>query len=781
MRKIAFLLWSFFLGASMLHAQDMGTVKGNVRDDDQNPLAFVNIVIEGLHKGTVTDAEGQFLITNVPIGSYTITASMVGHDRDSQSVTVVGGQTVTTQFICRENNTQLQEVVVTAEKVENSMQKVPVAMTAVTSEAIEQQKIIQMGDLLMSSPNFFVMSAGSPTLNMMASRGVLTFSTDPALGVYIDGVPMFAGYGSSLQLMDIERVEILRGPQSTLYGRNALGGIVHVVTKRPTNQTRGFAELSFGSNNFQRYGVGLSGPILKDKLYAGFNAMFDQDKGIFTNEFTGKDFDHTKNYNGNFYLKYLASDKLRFTFNAKAEKNDIEGTFPYAVNYEYALNNPRTVNQNGNNHEVRDLFNTALAVDYNAKNYKLSSITGFTYRYQTYENYDQDFSPFDAYTFESDAQDQKTVTQEIKLVTDQLGKWQFTTGLFGYYDRFRTPNTTIVGPDAAAFDPNAPYSNTTESLSKLYGFAAYGNLTYRIHPKLKLSAGLRFDTEKRENTIFSVFEKAPNPPQVSESIELDGSSNALSPKVSLSYNPTEDFMLYGSYARGFRQGGFNLYTVDPDHFTYDPEYTDNFELGVKSEWLDHRLRANLTLFYIKWKDQQQNVNYPNLYVDNVGELTSKGIELELTALPFKGLEVSYNFGFTDAEYQSLFLADADGVEQNYKGNKQVFTPEFNSTLALNYTKKLSPDTELFVVPQWKLLGKQYINYYNDLIQDSFSLLNLNLGVKYKNYELSLWGKNLADTKYLSFAYATATIDRAPVLYGDSPRTIGATLRVNFNK
>ncbi|MEO9514093.1 MAG: TonB-dependent receptor [Flavobacteriaceae bacterium] len=781
MLKLKVSLFLLIFPLAFIYGQsNQGRIRGSVYGENQKTMAFANIIIEELQKGIVSDAEGNFEFIGIPFGAYTVTASMVGHNTVSKKITVNNSQVIHIDFVCLENNTQLQEVVVTAEKYENSLQKVPVAMTALGAEMIEQQKVVQIGDLLMSSPNFIAMNAGSPTLNIVASRGILTFSTDPTLGVYIDGVPMFAGYGSSLQLMDIERVEILRGPQSTLYGRNAMGGIVQVITKRPTNHTRGFAEVSVGNYNYQRYGAGISGPLVKNKLYAGFNGLYDAHKGYFFNEFTGEDFDHPKNYNGNFYLKYLASDKLRFTFNAKAEKNDVEGAFPYAVNLESALATPRTVNQNGSNLEVRDLFNTALSVDYNAQKYKLTSITGYTYRQQSYENYDQDFSSFDLIIYESKAQDQKTLTQEFKIVTSQGEKWQFTGGLFGYYDRFRSPNTSRFNDDYALFDPNAPYASTLVSTASLYGFAAYGNLTYNLSDKWKLSAGLRFDTEDRDMVTYSEFEQAPNPIVVSEETKIKDSNNALSSKVNLSFSPNDDLMFYAGYARGFRQGGFNLYTSDPNFFTYDPEYTDNFEFGAKSEWLNHKLRANLALFYIKWKDQQQSINYPNLYVDNIGELTSKGIELELTALPFKGFEVAYNFGYTDAEYQTLILPDADGVEQNYEGNKQVFTPNFNSTLSLTYNQSLGTNVALYVLPQWKLLGKQYFNYYNDLVQDSFSLFNLNLGIKYKDYEISLWGRNLADTKYLSFAYATSTAVQAPVLYGDSPRTIGITLRAKFN-
>lgn len=768
-------------GALALQAQtDNGTIKGNVYDDNGKPLALANVVVKGSGTGAITNTDGGFEITDIEPGRYIVEISMVGHEAISQKVTVKPGEELFISVICPESNIELQEVIVSSEKTENLLQKVPITVSAIGSEDMEKQKIVQYSDLLMAAPNFMSMNAGSPTLNLVSTRGILTFSTDPALGVYIDGIPMFAGYGSSVQLMDIERVEILRGPQSTLYGRNALGGIIQVITKKPTNITRGFAEVSLGNYNYQRYGIGLSGPLVKDKLFAGFNMLYDSYKGYFTNEYTGDDFDHPQNYNGNLYLKYLASDRFKLTLNAKAERNDVEGTFPYQLNYETALNNPRTVNQDGTNMELRNFVSTSLLAEYKLDSYTLSSITGYTFREGIYEDYDFDFTPVDMVVYQS-PQAQKTLTQEFKIVTDPGKKWQFIGGLFGYYDWIRSPNFYTYNEAYAVVDPNAPYTFGSTNTANLYGLAAYGNFSYDLTQKLKATIGLRFDTEKRDLVTFSQYEKAPDPVVFYPETKLEGNNNALSPKLSLSYQATEDLMLYASYARGFRQGGFNLYSADPDHFSYDPEYTNNYELGAKSEWFNHRLRANMALFYIKWNDQQQSIiEGAGGYVDNVGEMTSKGIEIELTALPAKGLEIAYNFGLADTEYQTLILPDENGEPQNYAGNKQVFTPDYTSTLSLTYNTKLGKDLSMFVAPQWKLLGKQYMNYYNDLVQSSFSLLNLNLGIKYKNYELSLWGKNLADTKYLSFAYATGSAQQTQVLYASPPRTIGITLRARFD-
>lgn len=760
-------------------AQNTGSISGTVKSGDNEPLIGANAVLQNTNFGSSTIANGSFSIKNVPPGDYMLVVSVLGFQTIEQEVVVISGQESNINIVCQESSLELETITVTAEKFENSLQKVPLAVSAIGGEQIEKQKIVQYSDLLMVAPNFVAMNSGSPTLNMISTRGILTFSTDPALGVYIDGVPMFAGYGSSIQLMDIERIEILRGPQSTLYGRNALGGIIQIITKKPDNKIRGFAEVSLGNYNYQRYGAGISGPLAKDKLFASFNALYSSYKGYVTNKFNGDDFDHPKNYSGNFYLKFLANDRLRFTLNTKAERNDVQGTFPYASNYETAKADPRTVNQDATNIETRNFMTTSLLAEYQGSSYSISSTTGYTFRENVYEDYDFDFSPLDMVVYES-PQAQKTLTQEFKIVTDQGKKWQFTGGLFGYYDWAKSPNYYIFKEAYAVIDPSAPYTSGSTNTVNLYGFAAFGNLSFDLSPKLKASAGLRFDSEKRDLVVFSQYEKAPDPVIIFPETNLKSSNNALSPKFSISYQFQEDLMLYTSYTRGFRQGGFNLYSADPEHYSFDPEYTNNFEVGAKSEWFKNRLRTNLALYYIKWNDQQQSIiEGASGYVDNVGEMTSKGFEIELTAIPVKGLDISYNFGVADTEYQKLILPDASGESQNFKGSKQVFTPAYTSTISLNYNTRLGKELNAFVIPQWKLLGKQYFNYYNDLIQNSFSLLNLNLGIRYKSYELSLWGKNLADTKYLSFAYATSTATQAQVLYASPPRTFGTTLTAKF--
>ncbi|SEM00795.1 iron complex outermembrane recepter protein [bacterium A37T11] len=459
----------------------------------------------------------------------------------------------------------------------------------------------------------------------------------------------------------------------------------------------------------------------------------------------------------------------------------MKGSFPYAINADSAYKNGYTVNQNGQNIEKRKLYTASLAASYRIPFATLQSITGFTNLDDTYEDYDNDLSPYEVYGYDLPLNNQKTVTQEFRIVTADERPLQLTGGIFGFTDLKKADNRSFTGSDAAAFgiDEMAPYTNVTNSTKKVYGLSGYANLTYMFAERWKLTGGVRYDYESRRLNISNTFVKEPNASEASPEQQLKGHNHSLSPRLSLSYAAAKDVLVYASYARGFRAGGFNQFTTT-DYLTYDPEYSDNVELGAKTEWLDHLLRANVNLFYTNWKDQQQALIVPDFYIANIGRLVNQGAELELSLLPVKGLEVNYNLGLFHSEYKKLVLTDYNtGENMDARGNGQVFAPALTSSLSFTYRYHLPGNkAHLFIVPEWKYLSKQYLNFYNDLEQSPFSLFNLSGGLGYKAIELGVWVKNLADKQYIPYAYMPSPAASALVLLS-APRTYGLTLRTRF--
>ena len=784
---VKLIYWLLFINLLPVYAIAQNTetlhkssILGTVYTAGGAPAIGANIVINELNRIARSDEEGHFAIRGIPAGTYSLVVSMVGYKQVVKTVTTKDGETENVTVTMHINPTQLQPVMVTAEKRESNLQQVPSAISAISGRQIEERKVQEVGDLVLAVPNLMAMNIGAPTLSTISIRGILTFSTDPAVGVYIDGVPMFDGYSSSIQFQNIERVEVLRGPQSTLYGRNALGGIINIITRKPDNTLHGFAKANWGNYGQQRYGLGISGPLVKNKFFAGISGMYDTRNGLYTNLYDHKKYDKPETWSGNFYLKYLASDKLTLTLNAKGEYNNIKGAFPYVINADSAFKHPYNISQNDANFEKRKLYTASLTAVYKAESTQFSSTTAYTFLSDTYKDYDADYTSYDISTFEMPLQTQKTFTQEFRMVGSYGKHIKLTAGIFGFIDTKPSQTVYLYGPDAAAFDPNAPYTTDIYAERKIYGIAGYANVDYKINSQFTLTAGLRYDYDWRSLTFSTDFMKEPEPPVIiAPEQKLTGNDKAFSPKLSLAYTPTPDMMFYATYSRGFHPGGFNQYTSDPTLLNYKPEYTDNFEIGFKSEWLDHRLRANASLFYTNWKDQQQTLMLPANAIENVGKLINEGAELELTFLPLKGLEVNYNLGIVHSDYKTLILPDpVDSVNKNYRGNKQVYTPSFTSALSLNYHYTISDQWSFFITPEWKYLGKQYMTYYNDLVQDPFSLINASVGVRYRFMELSIWSKNIGDARYISFAYATQPGVSTPLLLG-MPRTYGITLKASF--
>lgn len=763
-----------------LQAQQPKTITGRITDPSGNPLSYVNVVIKNSREATRTNDEGRFSLKVSGKEPVWVICTHFQYKAVEVSVDPEKNPSGNLTIVMEEQATSLEEVIITAEKKEATLQRTPIAVSALTSREIENRKITEVGDMVMAVPNLITMNAGSPTLNIMAIRGILTFSTDPAIGVYIDGIPAFDGYGTSMQLQDILRVEVLRGPQSTLYGRNALGGVINILTRQPGNTLRGFAEIGMGNLNAQEYRAGISSPLIKNKLFTSVNGFFTGRSGLITNEFDGKKFDDIHNYGGNFYLKYLPADRVSLVLNTKLEKNDITGTFPYPPNAQAALARPFTVNQNGSNIENRTLLNSSLNISYQLNKWELSSLTGFAHLNDIYDKYDQDYSPYDVILWFAPRRPQNTWTQELRVTSHNLDRWDIVGGLFGFAERREARTDTHFGADAVSMDPNAPYIYSSLSDQKGKGFAAYAHITYALTDKLRLTGGLRYDYDEKQLTLHDEYEKSPYPVQVFPSRTVSTSANALSPKINLAYLISDDVSVYANYAKGFRPGGVNQYgNAEAGYLTYQPEYTDNYEAGLKTEWLQNRLRANFAAYYTYWRDQQQTLAVPDFRILNIGEMYSRGVELELTALPVRNFEIRYNLGVVNTGYDKLLLTNEAGTDNaDYEGNRQVFTPGFSSALSLSYTGTISKDFRYFVIPEWKYLGKQYMTYYNDLVQDPFHLLNANAGLRYKNYEIRIWAKNITDSRYLSFAYANYRKGNAPVALG-LPQTYGVNLKVTF--
>ena len=762
-------------------------VTGNVTDNELIPLSNVSIHLLNTGINALSDKEGNFSIQNLPTGKYTIELSSVGYATIAKEIEVGGKESKVLSFKMNNNLVQLGAVTVTAEKKEELLQNIPLSITSISSKQVEEYRLWNTKDLTAIVPNLYAGNSGDER-NVISIRGITTTSYDPAVATYVDGVNQFSLDTYIPQLNDIERIEILRGPQGTLYGRNAMGGVINIITKQPANNTNGFVELTFGNYNQQRYSAAIRTPIVKNKLFFGASGVFNKRDGYYFNEYNNTSFDKQKQLSANGYLKYLPGNNWSVMLNFKIQNNKNDGAFPLVNGMEEAFKHPYKLNQNAVGQMTDNTKNTSISIYHLGTNVDFTSQTAWQNNHRYYEPpIDGDFSPLDIVTvannYGSDWNNVKVFTQEFKFNSSakKSSLFNWTAGVYFFHQYNPNKQATQFGADAAIYGatPNTAVINTTKG--KNTGFALYGQADYMLTKKLSVVAGVRYDYENKYLNVEGEYKTETGDifvtrPDTSSAVNFD----AFSPKLGLKYAVASNSNLFANYSRGFRTGGLTQLSVDPSQpplHPYEPEYSNNFEVGIKNNFLDYRLILNVTAFYT----HVNNAQVPTLILPdaitvtkNTGELNSKGAELELFYKPIKGLEVDYSFGYTNAKYASLKLS-SNGEAIDLGGKKQIFTPDVTSMLTAqyNYLVGAKHQVKMFVRAEWLYLGERYFDLSNTIKQSPYSLLNTSIGASRKNIELYFWMRNIGDVKYIEYAY-----DFGAVHLG-SPMTWGITLRTKF--
>ncbi|MBD1392001.1 TonB-dependent receptor [Mucilaginibacter glaciei] len=785
MKKLSTLIFLLTLFFSAF-AQTRSNFSGTVTNTNAKPIAGAIASLLNTNFATSTNAQGVFTFQNIPAGQYTLHISSMGYAAISQNVILLAGDR-NTNFQLTETSNRLEEVIVTAQKREEAAQQVPISISTLSAKQVQDYKVWNLKDLTGIIPNLYSANPGDGR-NVTGIRGIATTSYDPAIATYIDGVNQFSLDTYIPQLFDVERVEVLRGPQGTLYGRNAQGGVINVITKQPTNIAGGFAEVNFGSYGQQRYSLGFRTPLIKDKLYLGVAGLYDGFNGFYTNQFNNTKLDKQHSFTGNYYLKYLATQSFSLTLNVKNYANRNNGPFALSSSPADALAQPFQVNQNATTRMIDNIFNASLSANYTGKGFNFTSNSAYqqNYRYYTVP-IDGDFSPLDAVSVINNYGPQfnkvKVGTQEFRFSSPASAtnlKW--TAGVYGFYRYSPSKTGTHFGADAAAVgSPITDFTAINTNIERNYGGAVFGQVTYVFAPQWDFTAGLRYDYEHKKEQVKGEFQPdGADPITTQNDTSSTAHFKAFTPKISLAYHITDNNNLYATYSRGFRAGGISQLGSDPSQpplFAFKPEYSNNYELGSKNSFLNNRLHLNVSLFYIAI----DNAQVPTLILPqaitvtrNAGKLDSKGAEAELAATLLKGLDIFYNFGYTHAKYSDLQVA-SNGAVVNLSGNRQVYTPNVTSMLALQYGYALGGNTQnkLIARGEWRYLGKQYFDLANQIEQKGYNTFNARVGVSTKRFDLFVWGTNLGNKRYIDYAY-----DFGAAHLGN-PRMYGVTLRTNF--
>ena len=660
---------------------------------------------------------------------------------------------------------ELESITVTSEKREKDVQTIPSSVTVVDEAQIDDFEIKNTLDLASVVPNLYFLDVGDPMLAMVSMRGLFQFyDIASPVGIYVDDVSYS---GLNINLYDIERIEVLRGPQGTLYGRNSEAGVINIITKKPSSEWEGDVRLETGS--FDTYGIkgAISGPVLKDKI--GFKAAlkYYESDGYFENQYDNSDDGgRQENLDGRLTFTVAPSGKLDLTLTADFQ------------NYEskYAIFAPldsedlrKAVNVDCAGDASKDAGGVSLRGEYRFEGMRLVSITS-AHKEESIHNDDTDFTPVDLMNTENWEIDITSYTQELRLISDHpKSSFQWLAGLFllseeksNAYDMWMNFMNMGYGvPGETLYSK----SNTDRMDTALFG-----EMTYSFKGGLDLTLGLRYD---REQVDFD-YRQQPSGPMLAMmgysayATSNDATFEAWLPKAALNYRLSEGIMPYFIISRGYTSGGFNNYA---EYGTpYDPEFSWNYELGTKTSWWDNKLRLNAALFYIDRTDMQVAVitrDGYSVYTDNAAKASSKGVEVELTVRPMVGLELFANAAYTDTQYDS-YTSGTDVLDDNHT----IYSPEYTLNLGATYRHS----SGFYLSALYDHVGKVYFDTANTKSQGDYGIFGAKIGYELERFDIYLYGKNLFDEEYVTRAFEVSD-----VWYGraGTPQTFGVVIQARF--
>jgi len=788
MHRTLIFLFLFSISQFSAFAQPGDRIEGRVTDSKSKAIPHATVYVLNSNRTTMSSTNGDFHIDHLNPGTYSIRVSAVGYATQIKEINT--NQAHTLHITLPISDTQLEDVIVSAQKRDESLQKLPFSISAFSAKEVQEYRLWNIRDLTALVPNLYSANPGDDR-NVTAIRGITSTSYDPAVATYIDGVNQFNLDTYIPQLFDIERIEVLRGPQGTLYGRNAMGGAINIITKAPNNQASGTMELNIGNYGQQRYNLAWRQPLIQDKLFLGVAGMYGRQGGYFINDHTGARHDKQNSIAGNYYLKYIVSPEWTVTANVKHRSGRNYGPFTLLGSIDDFKTAPYRLNQNATTKMLDNTVNASLAINYTGQRFNFSSQTAWQANHRYYDQpIDGDFSPIDGVTIKNnygrDWNNVKVWTQEFKFSSPAhiQSALNWTAGAYLFHQDVPNKQATHFGEQADLMgSPEKNFSIITTANGKGQGAALFGQLSYALTERLALTAGIRYDYEHKEQRVLGQYQidgDAEPAFETQPDTSASASFRAFSPKVSISYTLSDRNMLYGNYSRGYRSGGFTSLSSDPSQpplHKFKPEYSNNYEIGIKNQFMDNRLRVNMAFFYTTITD----VQVPTLVLPdamtitkNTGNLHSKGVELELAFNPIQDLTFTNNLGYTDAKYQTLKLAQG-GAEVDLDGNRQLYTPQMTNTLTgqYSYTLVKQKNIKLTGRAEWLALGRQYFDLANTISQSAYSLFNAQLGISCSHIGVSVWGRNLGGKKYIAYAY-----DFGAVRTGD-PRTYGITLTGRF--
>jgi iron complex outermembrane receptor protein len=677
----------------------------------------------------------------------------------------------------------LPPVTVSAQKEPEDIQKLPVSVTAVTKDMIERAGIRVVSDAAIFSPNTHFTEFSARKLSNARFRGIGASPTNPAITTFIDGVPQLNANSSSIDLLDVQQIEFVRGPQSALFGRNTLGGLINVVSGKPAfTKWTGAASIPFGNYSAFELRGNATGTLVPDTLAASAAFSYAARDGFTTNDLSGNDLDSRGGFTGKGQLLWKPAPKWEarvIVTGERAEDGD------YALNDLEALRaNPHRSSRDFEGFTNRNVFATTVQTERRGDRFTVSTTTGLV-RWTTDDSTDLDYSALPLVTRRNEEKDFQ-FTQEARVASaapvkmERLGpnttiRWQ--SGVFLFTQNYQQDAVNSIAPFVFSPLVTVPVKQYSPVAAlDDFGLGVFGQGTMTVNDRIDVIAGARIDYEKKNADLKTFFDPAIDQPTV---LNADESFSSFSPQVSVAYRLQPDRNVYATVSRGFKAGGFNPASPAGSE-VYDEELSWNLEGGYKSRWANGKVALNAALFFIDWNDLQLNV--PNIavagqiFIANVGGASSKGFEVDVTARPLPGVDVFGALGYTNATFDD----DTTSLGQNVSGNKIPNTPDYTASFGVQYARAVRQDITAYGRADVALYGAFKYDDMNTQEQDAYALTNLRAGVRRKMFFAEGWIKNAFDTNYIPVAFAYGPLAPSGFV-GESgaPRTFGLSVGITF--
>lgn len=792
----------FTLLTQVCFSQQSTDIGGTIVDSSGNPILGASIIDKSDNtNGVISDFDGQFVIS-VAASSTELEVSFLGFK--TKVVTINGNFLYVT---LEEEASQLDGVTVkgfasVAGKARvrvQAIQNLPETTVALNTASIETSGIDNIQSFTSQISNVTFNQAQQPGVNFLTVRGISQIRNgESPVAVVIDGMTLPDASAMNMSLYDIELLEFVKGPQGTLYGKNAIAGAINITTKDPTNTNKTKVMLSAGNGGLFGAGLSSSGAFVKNKFYYSITGRYQIFDGLINNTFLNEKVDFSKEYNVRAKLKFRFNPRWSATFvqdnfkidaggNYYVTKTDIfDPTIPVLADDDYSSEPFGDVQGDS------DLSNSlsSFKIEGSLEKVKIQSVTAFnaTRRYYIGEN---DYSQY-AFSKVSQQSDSDTFSQELRLISkdNENTRLNYTFGgLFQNSKRYLNTSTFLnrtyyEGGFVDASAENANYStdplvgnDDDNTIQTLAGFAFFD---YKLTKKFTVSAGVRVD-----------YDKLTNDSRITNTA-LENDITVWQPKFSLSYQALENVLVYANYGRGYRSGGFNGGQSVKFERTYAPEFTDNYEIGLKTSFLNNRIIFNNAFYLIDFENQQQYTFIPLtpavLGIYNFEEARISGFESELKFKATNYLDFFASFGLNNGEikegsYNRLTNAAAFDYETNevidVSGNVSPFTVKSTIQFGANSYFSLGEKSDMSFHVNVDNRGEQYWDPLEEYKQDPYTLVNARAKFNFNKIGFTLWANNIFDTQFNQEFFPTAEFGFNNLRFPNTPVTVGIDLSYKF--